>query len=84
MYRIVPDDATIEQVASLPLAALTAYAELLALLELTPWAGHPQNAENPDGPVRWMPFGPGGHGQAVYLVFNDRREVHLLLVQWLG
>lgn len=34
--------------------------------------------------VRRWPFGPRDAGQVVYLVLDDQREVHLLLVQWLG
>ncbi|WP_177242762.1 hypothetical protein [Amycolatopsis marina] len=58
---------------------------MLAVLELTPWNGEPQHVGNPDGPVRRWPFGPNLAGQVVYLVMDDdRHEVHLLLVQWLG
>jgi hypothetical protein len=32
---------------------------------------------------RWA-FGSGDAGQVVYLVLEQQREVHLLLVQWLG
>jgi hypothetical protein len=53
------------------------------VLELKPWAGEPQHAAHPDGAVqRWI-FGPDGAGQAVYLIAEERREVHLLMVQWL-
>jgi hypothetical protein len=85
MYRIVPDAATIPQVAALPVRALVPYFEVLTTLEVTPWSGAPQHAANPDGAVRRWTFGPGGSGQVVYLVLEDQREVHLLLlVQWLG
>ena len=39
MYRLVPDAATLDQVAALPVDALLAYADVLAVLELKPWAG---------------------------------------------
>lgn len=41
MYRVVPDAASLEQVAALPVEALSAYAEVLAVLELQPWNGRP-------------------------------------------
>jgi hypothetical protein len=41
-------------------------------------------ADNPDGAVRRWPSGAGDAGQAVYLVLEDRREVHRLVVPWLG
>jgi hypothetical protein len=84
VYRLVPDAATIDQVAALPLEALSAYVEVLAVLELKPWAGEPQHAAHPDGAVRRWIFGPGGAGLVVYLIAEPRREVHLLMVQWLG
>ena len=84
MYRIVPDPATMQQVAALPTGALLAYADVLAALAVTPWSGPPHHRDNPDGAVRRWPFGPEAAGHIVYLVLEDRREVHLLLVQWLG
>ena len=84
MYRIVPDAAVFPQVAALPVEGLEAYAELLAALEVAPWSGPSHHAANPDGAVRRWSFGPNRAGQVVYLVLEDRREVHLLVVQWLG
>ncbi|WP_410597835.1 hypothetical protein [Amycolatopsis sp. lyj-23] len=84
MYRIVPDDEVLDQVADLPAEGLAAFRELLKVLELVPWRGHPQHVAKPDSEVRWMPFGPGDVGQVVYLVLDDVAEVHLLLVQWIG
>jgi hypothetical protein len=84
VYQLVPDAATIDQVAALPVEALSAYVEVLAVLELKPWAGEPQHAANPDGAMRRWIFGAGGSGQLIYLIAEDRREVHLLMVQWLG
>ncbi|MEV6215556.1 hypothetical protein [Nocardia sp. NPDC051833] len=83
MYLIVPDPITLDQVAALPVTALLHYAEALSLLELKPWAGEPQNRANPDGAVRRLLFGAHGAGQLVYLVVEDRQEVHLLRVLWL-
>jgi hypothetical protein len=84
VYRVVADSATLEQVAALPSEALSAYAELLAALEVSPWSGRPQHEANPDGAVRRWAFGPGAAGQLVYLIDEQAREVHLLIVQWLG
>lgn len=82
MYRIVPDITVSEQVAALPTMALTDYAEVLKVLQLTPWNGQPQHQANPDAPVRRWAFGPGQAGHVVYLILEEQREVHLLLVQW--
>jgi hypothetical protein len=84
VYRIVPDQRTLAQVAALPRQALDDYAPLLEVLQLTPWNGTPQHEDNPDGAVRRWTFGPGRAGQVVYLILEEQREVHLLLVQWLG
>jgi len=82
VYRIVPDPATLAQVAALPDEALAAYAEVLQVVALTPWNGPPQHEDNPDGAVRRWAFGPGDTGQLVYLIIEPRQEVHLVLVQW--
>lgn len=84
MYRLVADSAILEQVAALPVEALSAYAELLTALEVSPWSGPPQHEANPEGAVRRWAFGPGVAGQLVYLIDEQAREVHLLVVQWLG
>jgi hypothetical protein len=54
------------------------------VLELVPRNGRPYNAEMPDGPMRELLFGDGGQGTITYLVLEQQREVHVLLVQWLG
>jgi hypothetical protein len=84
VYRIVPDAAVSEQVAALPAEALQSYAEVLEVLQLTPWNGRPQHPANPNAAVRRWAFGPGQAGQVVYLILEDQREIHLLLVQWWG
>ncbi|MFL6148055.1 MAG: hypothetical protein ACJ72I_11275 [Pseudonocardiaceae bacterium] len=71
-----------EQVAALPAEALPAYAEAQTLLEVAPWSGSPYRKEKPDGPMRTLPF--GSSGGVVYLILEQQREVHLLLVQWIG
>ncbi len=84
MYSLIPDGPVMEQVAALPDEALLSYAEVLSVLEVKPWAGRPQHEANQDGPVRRWAFGPGAAGQVIYLIVEDRSEVHLLLVQGLG
>jgi hypothetical protein len=84
VYRVVPDEVIAEQVAELPVEALADYLEVLTALELAPWNGSPHNEANPDGAVRRWAFGPGAAGHVVYLIAEDLREVHLLVVQWLG
>ncbi|MGH3852987.1 MAG: hypothetical protein ACRDR6_05705 [Pseudonocardiaceae bacterium] len=63
MYQIVPDPATITQVAALPDEVLHAYAEVLEILQLTPWNGRPQHERNPEGAVRRWKFGVGQAGR---------------------
>ena len=84
MYRLIPDAPTMEQVAALPEEALLPYAEVLSVLEVTPWVGRSLHEANPDGAVRRWTFGPDEAGQVIYLIYEDRLEVHLLLVQWLA
>jgi len=46
----VPD--AVAQVDELSIPALSAYAELIAFLELTPWEGAPYRDDKPDGNMR--------------------------------
>lgn len=84
MYRVIADLDVAAQVEGLPTESLAPYAELLDVLECAPWNGRPQHEDNPDGAVRRWSFGPGRAGHVVYLILEDRQEVHLLLVQWFG
>ncbi len=84
MYGLVVYPEAQEQVAALPDEALEGYAKVLGVLELAPWSGEPQHKSNPDAVVRRWVFGPEGAGQVVYLILEDQREVHLILVLWLG
>ncbi|MGW1681653.1 hypothetical protein [Saccharopolyspora sp. NPDC002376] len=84
MYELVPDESVNDQVAALPGHALTAYAEALDVLRLAPWNGFPVNGANPTGPVRRWDFGYSHAGHVLYLILEEQREVHLLLVQWFG
>ena len=81
MYRVIDDDQVQAQVTALPAEALPAYAEAQTLLEVAPWSGSPYRKEKPDGPMRTLPF--GNSGGVVYLILEQQREVHLLLVQWI-
>jgi hypothetical protein len=53
-------------------------------LEVAPWNGKPQHQSNPEAEVRQWHFGHGTAGQIVYLILEEQREVHLLMVQWLA
>ncbi len=82
MYRVIDDDLVHEQVAALPARALSAYAEARTLLEVAPWSGSPYRKERPDGPMRTLTF--DSSGGVAYLILEREREVHVLLVQWIG
>ncbi len=84
MYRVTTYPDAADQVAALDVAVLPAYAEALGVLELVPGNGRPYNEDRPDGPTRELMFGAGGNGMITYLILEDQREVHILLVQWLG
>ena len=80
-YDAVPD--AVAQVDQLPVAALSAYAELIAFLELTPWEGAPYREDKPDGSMRTMPFGKRAEGLAVYVILAEQRRVVVVSVTWL-
>lgn len=82
MYRLVIGLDVQEQVDALPAEAWAAFMEVLVTLELAPWNGPPQNPNNPEGAVRRWPLGLGGH--VVYVILERRREVQVVLVQWVG
>lgn len=71
-----------EQVDALPVEAWAAFMEVLVTLELAPWNGPPQNPGNPNGAVRNLLLGLGG--QVLYVILERRREVQVVLVQWVG
>lgn len=56
----------------------------LGVLELVPQNGRPYNDDKPGGPMRELMFGDRGQGTITYLVLEQQREVHVLVVQWLG
>jgi hypothetical protein len=80
-YETVPD--AVAQVDELPVPALSAYAELIAFLELTPWEGAPYRADKPDGNMRAMPFGKRAEGMAIYVILEEQRRVVVVSVTWL-
>jgi hypothetical protein len=84
VYRIVTDSTVLDQLAALPTGALPYYAEVLDVLELAPWNGRPYNEDKPDVPMRELVFGATGEGTVTYLILEQQREVHVLLVQWIG
>lgn len=83
MYRILPDDEAIEQVAALPTDLLPHYAEALDIMKRAPWTGEPYHSRIPYGAMRRLFFGPDGRGVVIYLVVEDRERVDVLRVYWL-
>jgi hypothetical protein len=81
-YRLDIDPVAQAQIRALPSAALVALAEVMSMLELTPWAGRPINEGNPDGNVRVLPFGTAA--LITYLILEDQRRVDVLEVLWVG
>lgn len=71
------------QIAALPREALAHYAQVLGVLELTPWNGAPYHRANPDGALRHLVFGDQGEGLVTYLVLEEQRRVDVLRVLWL-
>lgn len=84
MYRLQVYPEAQQQIAALPDHALHAYAAVHEVLGTVPWNGPPLHQNNPDGAVRRWDFGASGAGQVIYLILEDQREVHIVVVQWLG
>ena len=84
MYEVTTDEQSQSQIEHLPAAALVAFAEARAALEVAPWtAGTPYHPHRPDGPMRALSFGDRGQGDIVFLVVEKLRRVDLLMVMWL-
>lgn len=84
MYEVTTDEQSQAQIEHLPAAALVAFAEARATLEVAPWtAGKPYHPHRPDGPMRALTFGERGQGDVVYLILEERRRVDLLVALWL-
>lgn len=53
VYEVTTDEQSQAQIEHLPAAALVAFAEARAALEVAPWtAGKPYHPHRPDGPMR--------------------------------
>ncbi|GLZ50367.1 hypothetical protein Acsp06_65520 [Actinomycetospora sp. NBRC 106375] len=70
------------ELEALPRPALVALAEVLAVLEVSPWSGEPLVDRNPGGAVRTMAFGVAG--LVTYVVVEQFGRVDLLQVHWAG
>lgn len=81
-YELDVDPDAREQIIALSPGALTALAEAMAMLELTPWNGASLNKDNPDGAVRTLPFGRSG--LITYLILDDQQRVDVLNILWMG
>jgi hypothetical protein len=84
LYRIRTDHQARDQIAALPDDALESYAQVLGVLELVPWHGHPHNDVNPKGAVRQLLFGARNQGIVIYLILDDQLYVDVLEVMWAG
>lgn len=84
MYRIRTDRQAREQIAALPDDALGYYAQVLGVLEIVPWHGHPHHQDNPKGALRQLVFGHDNQGLAIYLILEDQRYVDVLEVIWIS
>jgi hypothetical protein len=84
LYRVETDSEAMDQIAALPDEALAFYAQVLGVLELTPWNGAPYNLAKNVGPMRQWVFGQQGEGMVVYLILEDQRRVDVLRVLWLA
>lgn len=84
MYRVIPDSAVLDQIAAMPAEVLPLVAEVFSVLELHPRCGRPYNGSMPDGPMRELVFGSHHEAVVTYLILEHTREVHVLVVQWIG
>jgi hypothetical protein len=71
------------QIRALPASAERSFAEVLVVLELTPWNGRPYHDANPDG-LQNLVFGANGEGMATYLILEDQLQVEIVRVSWIG
>lgn len=84
VYSVEVDHDALDQVAALPANALKFYAELLALLEITPWSSNVYNRQLPDASMRTHTFGAHDEGMTICLALEEQRRVVVLRVLWLG
>jgi hypothetical protein len=81
-YQVQVDISAREQIRALPAGALKGLAEAMVVLEITPWSGDPLRRDNPDGPLRTLPFGSAG--LVTYLILEDEQVSDVVAVLWLG
>jgi hypothetical protein len=79
-YRLDLEEVRLT-IATLPVEALLPLQATWSFLELTPWAGSPWQAFNPDAAVRFVAFGEG-RGTIIYLILEDQRIVDVLKILW--
>lgn len=80
-YRLDVDPVARAQIQALPSGALVRLAEVMSMLELTPWTGRSINEDNLRGSVRILPFGIAA--LITYLTLEDQQRVDILEVLWL-
>jgi hypothetical protein len=79
-YRLDLDEVR-QTIATLPVEALLPLQAMWPFLELTPWAGGPWRAFNPEAAVRFVVFAEG-RGTIVYLILEDQQIVDVLKILW--
>ena len=72
-----------EQIRAMPSELPKQLAEVMAMLELTPWHCPPINDDNPDGAVRQFTFGDAGRAPLTFLILEQQRRVDVLEVTWI-
>jgi hypothetical protein len=81
LYRLITLPEAEAQICALRSEALGPFAELITLLEISPWSGRPFVRSKPRANMLTLAF--GDHGFAVYIVLEEQREVYLIRVVWL-
>lgn len=72
MYVVETDADVDEQVAALPAETLPCYAELMAMLALSPWSGEIYNRERPDtATMRTHAFGAMPRASSFILFWSE-------------
>jgi hypothetical protein len=82
-YRIEIDPPARDQIRAMPHPLQKRLAEVMAMLELTPWHCEPINKNNPTGSVRQLAFGDNGRALLTFLILERQRLVDVLEVLWL-
>lgn len=71
-----------EQIRAMPSELPKQLADVMDVLELTPWNSKPINTDNPDGAVRQFTFGDAGNVLLTFLILEEQRRVDVLEVIW--